>query len=115
MSLVTVNTAALPFILQAENKNLLLFDIADLNIHGLCKTNGRVMFVVDSRAIVLVSRDDTHTFLFPALPPLCTLLHGSPPERFESRGDFKKKTLTITKAELNEKTGRLQDEPHPGG
>ena len=67
MSLVTVNTAALPFILQAENKNLLLFDIADLNIHGLCKTNGRVMFVVDSRAIVLVSRDDTHTFLFPML------------------------------------------------
>ena len=25
------------------------------------------MFVVDSRAIVLVSRDDTHTFLFPML------------------------------------------------
>ena len=37
-------------------------------------------------------------------------IHGS-----ESKGDFKKKTLTITKAELNEKTGRLQDEPHPGG
>ena len=74
MSLVTVNTAALPFILQAENKNLLLFDIADLNIHGLCKTNGRVMFVVDSRAIVLVSRDDTHTFLFPACT--ATSLHA---------------------------------------
>ena len=64
----------------------------------------------------------THSCSPHALPPLpatalhaptwipTTTIHG-----FESRGDFKKKTLTITKAELNEKTGRLQDEPHPGG
>ena len=64
----------------------------------------------------------THSCSTHALPPLhCHLPARSymdPHQNdhgFESRGDFKKKTLTITKAELNEKTGRLQDEPHPGG
>ena len=73
------------------------------------------MFVVDSRAIVLVSRDDTHTFLFPALPPLCTLLHGSPPERFESRGDFKRKRWQLQKLNLTRKQVDFKMSPTLGG
>ena len=82
------------------------------------------MFVVDSGAIVLVSWDDTHTFLFPActattaLPPPCTILHGSPPQRFmdlKAEVILKRKRWQLQKLNLTRKQVDFKMSPTLGG
>ena len=77
------------------------------------------MFVVDSGAIVLVSWDDTHTFLFPA----CTVTSLQaptwiPPERFmdlKAEVILKRKRWQLQKLNLTRKQVDSKMSPTLGG
>lgn len=74
------------------------------------------MFVVDSRAIVLVSRDDTHTFLFPMLCHLSARSYMVPHQNdLKAEVILKRKRWQLQKLNLTRKQVDFKMSPTLGG